>query len=94
MQMANHLSPERTEKLMAEQVFGNREVGMSCLSCGAKKQAEFSAEMLIHFGGLKNQDKPGVWVFPELLVCLDCGFARAAIPAPELAQLAAGCGDQ
>ncbi len=63
---------------------------MSCLSCGSKKQAEFSAEMLIHFGGLKNLDRPAVWLFPEVLVCLDCGIAQATIPASELAQLAAG----
>jgi hypothetical protein len=63
---------------------------MACLSCGSKRQAEFSAEMLIHFGGLKNLDKPGVWVFPKLLVCLDCGFLQSTIPVPELASLAAG----
>jgi hypothetical protein len=62
---------------------------MSCLSCGSKKQAEFPAEMLIHFRGLKNLDKPGVWVFPKLLVCLDCGFLQSTVPAPELASLAA-----
>ena len=62
---------------------------MSCLSCGSKKQAEFPAEMLIHFRGLKNLDKPGVWVFPKLLGCLDCGFLQSTVPAPELASLAA-----
>jgi hypothetical protein len=63
---------------------------MSCLSCGSKKQAEFTAEMLIHFVGLKNIDKPGVWLFPELLVCLDCGFLQSTVPAPELRSLAVG----
>jgi len=63
---------------------------MSCLSCGSKKQAEFSAEMLIRFGGLKNLDKPGVWVFPKLLVCLDSGFLQSTVPAPELTSLAVG----
>ena len=61
-----------------------REVGMSCLSCGSKKQAEFSAEMLIHFVGFKNLDKPGVWLFPALLVCLDCGFLQSTIPASRI----------
>ena len=59
-------------------------------SCGSKKQAELSAEMLIHFKGLKNLDKPGVWVFPKLLVCLDCGFSQSTVPARELASLSAG----
>jgi len=61
-----------------------------CSSCGSSNQAEFPTEMLVHFGGLKNLDKPGVWLFPELLVCLECGFAQATIPTYELAQLAAG----
>jgi hypothetical protein len=63
---------------------------MSCLSCSSSNQAEFPAELLIHFGGLKNLDKPGVWVFPKLLVCLDCGFLQSIVPAPELASLVAG----
>jgi hypothetical protein len=61
---------------------------MSCLSCGSKKQAEFAAEMIFHFIGLKNLDKPGVWIFPEPLVCLDCGFCRFTVPETELASLA------
>jgi hypothetical protein len=63
---------------------------MSCLSCGSKKQAEFSAEMVIHFVGFKNLDKPGVWLFPAVLVCLDCGFLQSKVPAPELTSLAVG----
>jgi hypothetical protein len=63
---------------------------MPCLSCNSKKQDKFSAEMLIHIEGLKNLDKPVVWVFPKLLVCLDCGFMQSTIPAPELASLASG----
>ena len=62
---------------------------MTCRSCRSVNQAEFPAELLIHFGGLKNLDKPGVWVFPKLLVCLDCGFLQSTVPAPELASLVA-----
>jgi hypothetical protein len=62
---------------------------MSCLSCASDHQADFSAEMIIHYRGLKNVDKPGVWVFPEVLVCLDCGFLQSTVAAPELALLAA-----
>jgi hypothetical protein len=36
---------------------------MSCQLCGSSKEAELTAEMLVHFPGLKNLDKPGVWVF-------------------------------
>ena len=61
-----------------------------CPSCGSHNQAEFPSEILIHFTGFTNLDKPGVWVFPILLVCLDCGFLQSKVPASELAQLAAG----
>jgi hypothetical protein len=46
--------------------------------------------MGIHFPGLKNIDKPVVWVFPELVVCLDCGFAEFHIPKEELQALGEG----
>jgi hypothetical protein len=40
--------------------------------------------------GLKGLDKPVVWVFPELIVCLDCGIAEFAVPEAELRELAKG----
>jgi mannitol-specific phosphotransferase system IIBC component len=61
-----------------------------CSSCGSSNQTEYTAEMLVHFGGLKNLDKPSVWVYPSLLVCMECGFTQATIPASALAELAAG----
>ena len=61
---------------------------MSCPSCGSENNAEFAAEMIIHFRGLENVDEPGVWVFPKLLVCLDCGFSQLTVPKSELALLA------
>jgi hypothetical protein len=36
------------------------------------------------FPGQKNLDKPTVFVFPKLLVCMDCGFAAFSIPEAEL----------
>jgi hypothetical protein len=60
-----------------------------CPSCRSAKQAEFMAEMLVHSPGLKNIDKPGVWVYPKLLVCLDCGCLQSTVPAPQLASLVA-----
>jgi hypothetical protein len=38
--------------------------------------------------GLKNIDKPVIWAFPELIVCLDCGKAEFVVPKPELRGLA------
>jgi hypothetical protein len=44
--------------------------------------------MGIHFHGTKNINKPVVCVFPEVVVCLDCGTAEFAVPEAELGQLA------
>ena len=63
-------------------------VGISCKSCGSVSQQKFSAEMGIHFPELIDIDKPVVWVFPEVIVCLDCGTAEFAVPKEELRQLA------
>ena len=63
---------------------------MVCASCTSGNQAEFAAEIHVHFRDLKNLDRPGVFVFPKLLVCLDCGFSRFTTPETELALLSAG----
>jgi hypothetical protein len=51
-------------------------------------QSKFTAEIAIHFPGLKGINKPHVWVFPELLVCLGCGTAEFIVPETELKMLA------
>ena len=63
---------------------------MSCLLCASDNHAEFGGEILSYFRGLKNLDKPSVWVFPKLFVCLDCGSSRFMPPESELALLARG----
>ncbi len=63
-------------------------VAMPCPFCTSNNQTELPAEVNIHFPGLKNADKPGVFVFPRLLVCLDCGSSSFMTPASELARLA------
>lgn len=64
------------------------EVGMPCRSCGSVNQSKFSGEMAIHFPGLRNIDKPVVWAFPTIVVCLDCGTAEFTLTEAELRQLA------
>jgi hypothetical protein len=61
---------------------------MACAVCGSDRQRKFNGELAIHFPGLNGLDKPIVWVFPQLLVCLDCGVAQFAIPKAELSVLA------
>jgi hypothetical protein len=60
---------------------------MSCKSCQSRNRRNLNGEIGIHFPGLNGLDKPIVWVFPKLLVCLDCGFTEFAIPEAELRQL-------
>ena len=64
-------------------------IAMACSFCTSKNQTEFPAEVNIHFPDLRNVDKVGVFVFPRLLVCRDCGSSSFMTPAPELAQLCA-----
>ena len=57
--------------------------------CSLKNQLKLNAELGLHFPGLKGLDKPIVWAFPEVLVCLSCGFAVFALadaPLKELGQ--------
>jgi hypothetical protein len=63
---------------------------MPCKSCASVNQKKFAAEISLHFLGLRNADKPTVWVFPEAIACLDCGVAEFAVPEAELRQLAKG----
>jgi hypothetical protein len=57
---------------------------MSCASCASVNEAEFNTEMMIHFPGLKHLANPGVFVFPKLLVCLDCGVSQLTLQETEL----------
>ena len=60
---------------------------MACRVCLSAKEAEFSTEMMIHFSGRKHLLKPGVLIFPEMVVCLDCGATRLTIPEGTLESL-------
>ena len=58
-----------------------------CKSCQSSNQSTFNGEIAIHFSGLEGLNKPIVWVFPKVLVCLNCGFTEFAIPEKELGVL-------
>lgn len=60
---------------------------MSCKSCGSVNAMKLNAEMNLHFPGHEGLKKATVWLFPEVLICLDCGFAEFLIPEKELADL-------
>jgi len=57
-----------------------------------KRPVSVKPSFIFLFLELKNIGKPVVWVFPEVVVCLDCGTAEFAVPEPELRQLAAAAG--
>lgn len=63
---------------------------MSCKSCQSYNQRVFKGEFGIHFPGLKGMEMPLVWAFPELEVCLDCGFTGFSLAESELRSLAQG----
>ena len=67
-----------------------KEQSQRCRLCGSPYEKKFIAEMGIRSPGLKGLDKPIVWVFPELVICLDCGVAEFAVPEAELRVLAEG----
>jgi hypothetical protein len=65
-------------------------LAMSCRSCGSAGSADFSSEIMIHFVGRKNVDKPGVLLFLQVTVCLYCGFTEFILPEAELRLLVEG----
>jgi hypothetical protein len=57
---------------------------VSCKSCVSENQRNLNGEIGVHIPGLKGLDKPIVWVFPKLVLCLNCGFTEFVVPATEL----------
>jgi hypothetical protein len=52
----------------------------TCKSCSSREQHSFEGEVALHFPGLDGLNKPIVWVFPEIFVCLNCGSAEFVVP--------------
>jgi hypothetical protein len=63
---------------------------MACRQCSSGNQGKFGTEMNIHFPGVEGLQKATVWVFPQVMVCLDCGFAEFTVTETELHRLAKG----
>lgn len=61
---------------------------MPCKACDSANLREFCAELNVHFPGMKGLDIPSVWVFPTIVVCMDCGTAQFTIPEAERKELA------
>jgi hypothetical protein len=63
---------------------------MHCVRCDSGNQVEFPSEIAIHFSGRENLDKPHVFVFPKILVCLNCGFSGFVVSEKDLGLLREG----
>jgi hypothetical protein len=59
----------------------------TCKFCQSDNQRNLGGEVGIHFRGLNNLEKLRVFVFPELLVCLACGFTEFVVPETQLRKL-------
>jgi hypothetical protein len=58
--------------------------GMSCNACGSVNQRKFLAAVDIPFPRLIDVKKSPVLLYPELLVCLNCGKTEFTVPKAEL----------
>jgi hypothetical protein len=56
----------------------------------SSNESTFNGEIAIHFRGLEGLNKPLVWVFSQITVCLRCGFAQFVVPERELKVLRDG----
>jgi hypothetical protein len=63
---------------------------MACNRCASGNHREFNGELAIHFPGIAGLQKPIIWIYPKLLVCLDCGQAEFNVPERELRVLVRG----
>ena len=63
---------------------------MTCKACGHSRHGAFRAEIAIRPPGPRSLEKPPVWVFPEIRLCLERGRAEFSIPQYEVELLAKG----
>ena len=64
-----------------------RDGAASCERCASDSLKTFNGEVAVHFPGLEGLNKPIVWVFPRLTICLLCGFAEFVLPEEQRAKL-------
>ena len=55
-----------------------------CRHCQSRNQSTFGGELALHFRVLEGLNKPIVWVFQDVAVCLDCGYAQFAVAERQL----------
>jgi hypothetical protein len=60
---------------------------VACLSCQSENRTVLRSEINIHLPGFFSADVVSVLVYPELIICLDCGFTEFCIPEADLQRL-------
>ena len=60
---------------------------MTCHSCHSSNHRTYPCELNIHFPGFEGLDRPTVWAFPRLLVCLDCGETTFTLSQDQVREL-------
>ncbi|HYK59116.1 MAG TPA: hypothetical protein VEV85_06755, partial [Bryobacteraceae bacterium] len=53
-------------------------------SCSSPNLVELLAEIALHLPGLARLNMGHIFVFPEVVVCLDCGHLQAKLSADDL----------
>ena len=63
---------------------------MPCRSCQSSNQRVFESEINVHFPALKDLRRKPVLTFPNVVICLDCGFMESKIDQDQLNELIEG----
>ena len=63
---------------------------MTCTRCASDRPKGFSGELAIHFPGLEGLSKTPLLVYPNLTICLGCGYAEFDLPEEKVEQLRRG----
>jgi hypothetical protein len=66
------------------------DVASQCKACASSELTELDAEICIHFPGLKGLNVEPFFVFPILILCLDCGFIQSTLSDKELKRVRQG----
>lgn len=57
---------------------------LRCHSCGSADLREFPTEICIHNRGIEDLDKPALFVFPSVVLCMICGSGRFVVAPTQL----------
>ena len=57
---------------------------MPCKNCGSEQLTEYGSEINVQFPAYSDLGKQAVLLFPNLLVCLKCGFTEFTLSQSDL----------